>query len=178
MSSAQHTKAICFACVNIPSVAYKDRSEFVSLAYQAKEAYIALLQKSLDFELQRNEQLNSRNSRYLGMPRLGPDSARFMPIFDTTSFELLHKHGSLAISILTKQCGIDWCHNIALFMHTQLVRVAQVYTNTIMYSEFYDAGDTQWPLAKSGNVAQFKRGQCLDILQEEVLRRSGKAVGI
>ena len=168
MSLAEQTKAVCFACVNIPHVAYKDRSEFVSLAYQAKDAYISLLQKSLEFELQRNARLNSWNSRYSALPHVGPDSARFMPIFDSTSFELLQKHGSLAISILTKQCGIDWCHKIALFMHAQLVRVAQVYTNTIMYSEFYDAGDTQWPLGKSGNLAQFKQGQCLDILQEEV----------
>lgn len=168
MSLIESSKAVCFACAHIPDVAYKDRAEFVSLAYQAKEAYIALLQNSLEFELQRNEQLNSRNSRYNALPQLGPDCARFMPIFDASSFELLQKHGSLAISILTKQRGIDWCHKIALFMHTQLIRVAQVYTNTIMYSEFYDAGDTQWPLGKSGNLAQFKRGQCLDILQEEV----------
>ena len=161
-------KPVCFVCANVPSVAYKDRAEFVRLAYEAKDAYILLLQRSLDFELQRNKQLNARNWSCTAVPALGPDSVRFMPIFDLTSFELLKKHGSLAISILTKQLGIDWCHQISSFLHNQLVRVVQVYTNTIMYSEFYDADDNQRPLTTSCNLAHFKRGQCLDILQEEV----------
>ena len=168
MSLLKQIKPVCFTCSNIPDVAYKNRADFVSLAYQAKEAYIALLQKSLEFELQRNEQLSSRSWSCSALPSFGPESARFMPIFDSSSFELLKKHGSLAISILTKQRGIDWCHQVALFIHKQVVRVAQVYTNTIMYSEFYDSSDTQWPLRTSCNLAHFKRGQCLDILQEEV----------
>ena len=156
--------------MKVPEIEYDNRVEFVTLAYQAQHQYIEILRQSMDEENLNNTMLQSR---FVSMPHVddfvqeGPDQAKFVPIFDDSSFSYLQTHGTDALLTLTKNQGNAWCSHINHFIVRHLIRAAKIYANTISYYSMYGPSVHQWPYSPL-TYFHFKKDQCFDMLKEEV----------
>ena len=158
----------------VPLVDYENRSQFVSLAYKTQSAYEEVIRRSVKEELASNQLLQhyrfhslQRGDAHTVTFQSGPDTLRYIPVFDATNFTLIQTEGAEALLALTKQTHSPWCVRLNKHIFRHLLRAAQNYTNIVTYYPLYGTETNRWPYSNS-HCLIFKEDQFTDVLTEEL----------
>lgn len=163
---------MCDLCMqDVPLVDYENRSQFVYLAYKTQSKYEQVIRQSVQEELLCNQVLRYHCSPPSDAHNVtfhnGPDSLRYIPVFDATNFILMQTAGIEALFTLTKQTHTQWCARLNAHIFRHLLRAAQNYTNIVTYYPLYGTETQRWPSATPDTLL-FKEDQFTEVLIDEL----------